>query len=311
MLQAKKGVIRYPWLNKELGETQPREKIVAYGHFAPWDWIIGGGSYTDEFLRAQERLRNMLIAAGAAATVLLCGILFLMMRSMVIRPLREAGEVAACVAKGDLTAHIDVKRQDEIGTLMRGLSDMTRSLQAAVMEVRSGSEHVLSAVKQIAGGNADLSPRTEEQASLEETASSMEELTRTVKQNADNAKQANRCRQRFGVAEGRRSRGQVVSTMTAINESSRKIVDIIGVIDGIAFQTNILALNAAVEAARAGEQGRGFAVVAGEVRTWRSAARRGQGDQGADRRFGGKVDAGSSWSTRPARPWTRSWRDQR
>ena len=132
MLQAKKGVIRYPWLNKELGETQPREKIVAYGHFAPWDWIIGGGSYTDEFLRAQERLRNMLIAAGAAATVLLCGILFLMMRSMVIRPLREAGEVAARVAKGDLTAHIEVERQDEIGTLMRGLSDMTRSLQAAV-----------------------------------------------------------------------------------------------------------------------------------------------------------------------------------
>jgi methyl-accepting chemotaxis protein-2 (aspartate sensor receptor) len=191
MLDSRKGVIRYPWMNRELGDTQPREKVVAYGHFAAWDWVVGGGTYIDEFMRAQTQLRTMLIGAAVLSILVLCGLLTFAVRALVTRPLREAGEVAARIARGDLTASIEAKRRDEVGMLMRALSDMTQSLQAAVADVRSGSDNVSSAAKQIAAGNADLSQRTEEQASsLEETASSMEELTGTVKQNADNAKHA-------------------------------------------------------------------------------------------------------------------------
>ncbi len=192
-------------------------------------------------------------------------------------PLRQAVDVARTVATGDLSTRIEVRSADETGQLLQALRDMNEALVDIVGEVRSGTETIASASHQIASGNADLSSRTEEQASsLEETASSMEELTSTVKQNADNARQANQ----FAVSasevaeKGGAVMTEVVETMGAINESARKIVDIIAVIDGIAFQTNILALNAAVEAARAGEQGRGFAVVASEVRSLaqRSAA---------------------------------------
>lgn len=202
---------------------------------------------------------------------LLMGIAFtiLMTRSIVV-PLAQAVGIARQVAQGDLTAQIVVKSGDETGQLLHALRDMNESLDKTVGEVRASTETIATASSQIAAGNSDLSSRTESQASsLEETASSMEELTETVKQNADNARQANQLViSASSVAiRGGQVVSQVVETMTAIKESSRKIVDIIGVIDGIAFQTNILALNAAVEAARAGEQGRGFAVVASEVRS--------------------------------------------
>ena len=196
---------------------------------------------------------------------------------VVSQPLEFAVEVARRVTGGDLTSVIEVRSNDETGQLIQALKDMNQSLQNIVGEVRSGTDTIATASGQIAAGNQNLSQRTEEQASsLEETAASMEQLTSTVKQNADNASQANQLAVSASevALHGGIVVSQVVSTMGAINTSSKKIVDIIGVIDGIAFQTNILALNAAVEAARAGEQGRGFAVVAAEVRNLaqRSAA---------------------------------------
>jgi len=187
-----------------------------------------------------------------------------------------AANVAEAIASGDLTVHVDLRAGDE-SSMLYSMKRMRDALAKIVAEVRTGTDSMVSASSQIASGNLDLSSRTEEQASsLEETASSMEELTSTVKQNADNARQANALAES---ASDVASRGgdvvsQVVTTMGSINDSAKRIVDIIAVIDGIAFQTNILALNAAVEAARAGEQGRGFAVVAAEVRNLaqRSAA---------------------------------------
>ena len=192
-------------------------------------------------------------------------------------PLDQAIDIAKTVAAGDLRCDVDIKTTDEVGELLQALKQMSGNLSDIVSRVRSGTETIASASSQVATGSMDLSSRTEEQASsLEETASSMTELTSTVRQNNENANQARKLADEASnvAVRGGTTVSEVVQTMGAINESSRKIVDIIGVIDGIAFQTNILALNAAVEAARAGEQGRGFAVEAGEVRNLahRSAA---------------------------------------
>jgi methyl-accepting chemotaxis protein len=218
----------------------------------------------------------LLMALGAVAVAL--GVLgALVITRSITGPLSGAVAVAKRVAGGELTSQVTVEGKDETSELLQALREMNDSLVRTVSEVRSSTETITVASHEIASGNADLSSRTESQASsLEETASSMEELTSTVKQNADNARQANQLAvSASSVAEkGGAVVSQVVETMGSIKASSSKVVDIIGVIDGIAFQTNILALNAAVEAARAGEQGRGFAVVASEVRSLaqRSAA---------------------------------------
>jgi len=221
--------------------------------------------------------RNLVLGCLALASIFMAGVSWILIRS-IVPPLKRAIDIAETVAKGDLTSVIEADLlSGEAGQLIHALKDMNENLIKIVGDVRTSADTIATASGQIASGNLDLSSRTEEQASsLEETASSMEELTSTVKQNADNAKQANAL---AVTASEMAERGgsvvtQVIQTMNSINTSSKKIVDIIGVIDGIAFQTNILALNAAVEAARAGEQGRGFAVVATEVRSLaqRSAA---------------------------------------
>jgi methyl-accepting chemotaxis protein len=205
-------------------------------------------------------VQRTLILIGVAAVAIGAVFGWLLTRS-ITHPLARAVGLAQQVASGDLTADIHVDSRDELGALTGALKTVTA--------VRAGTETIVTASQEIASGNLDLSSRTEQQASsLEETASSMEELTGTVRQNADNARQANVLAKNASqiASHGGEVVSQVVATMASINESSKKIGDIIAVIDGIAFQTNILALNAAVEAARAGEQGRGFAVVASEVR---------------------------------------------
>jgi methyl-accepting chemotaxis protein len=217
------------------------------------------------------RSKNDIVIAVSIMTMLLLAFMIRHMVNGIIKPIRWAVHTAKRVASGDLSSSVEIhRRYDEIGDLQQALSDMNDSLIAVVTRIRSGADTIATASSQIAVGNFDLSSRTEQQASsLEETASSMEQITSTVKQNADNARQANQLAQSASevALKGGAVVAQVVDTMGSINTSSKKIVDIIGVIDGIAFQTNILALNAAVEAARAGEQGRGFAVVATEVRS--------------------------------------------
>jgi methyl-accepting chemotaxis protein len=231
---------------------------------------------TEQAHSADELAHRMVVLVSVLSLVIVVLVGWWLTRS-ITRPLARALRVANTVAAGDLTSHIEVDSRDETGMLLQALKTMNDNLVKTVTAVRSGTETIGTASAEVAAGNLDLSARTEHQASsLEETASSMEELTSTVKQNADNARQANTLAEAASEVAQRGGRviGEVVGMMGQINASAGKIADIIGVIDGIAFQTNILALNAAVEAARAGEQGRGFAVVATEVRSLaqRSAA---------------------------------------
>lgn len=278
MVKAKgEGFVAYAWPQAAGGPSVPKVSYVK--GFAPWGWIIGSGVYVDTVDSAVWS-RALGFAGGTLLLVaLLAGFGIVIARSILRQLGGEPGYVSALterIARGDLGGAIDIQANDR-SSMLYDIGAMRVTFANIVRDVRAGSESVATASAEIAQGNNDLSARTESQASaLQQTAASMEQLNATVQHNADNAAQARQMaiEARDVAAQGGQVVGQVVDTMRGINEASRKINDIIGVIDGIAFQTNILALNAAVEAARAGEQGRGFAVVASEVRSLagRSAA---------------------------------------
>ena len=264
----KEGFVPYLW--PKPGQEQPVEKLSFVKGFEPWGWVIGSGIYIDD-LRAELLLYIKKLAAIVGVALVLTVMLSRSITRSIVKGLNKANRVARAIAQGDISQEIRVRNgHDEVGQLLGSMAEMSINLRRMVGMVQESAHSMETAASEIAAGNNDLSGRTEQTASnLEQTAAAMAEINETVTRNAEAANQAGDISQLASrsAVDGRRVMADVVTTMDQITHASHRIADITGVIDGIAFQTNILALNAAVEAARAGEHGRGFAVVASEVRS--------------------------------------------
>ena len=286
MLGAREGEIEYVSADATLGEQSPRPKLVSFVSVPEWQWLVGGIAPRDEIMAGVVDTRNRFALAGLVLMIAFATLSIFAARRLVSQPLDAAAQAAGRLAAGDLSARIRGRRNeadthgeadDEIGRLTHAIDGIGEGLARIVGQVRGASAQMSEGTARIASGSGEIAARIATQASsLEQTAASMEEITSTVQQNADHAMRANNVASDASDAalDGGRAVERVVATMTDISRASQKIADITGVIEGIAFQTNILALNAAVEAARAGEHGKGFAVVASEVRALaqRSAA---------------------------------------
>lgn len=262
------GFVSYLW--PKPGQDKPVPKLSYVKGFEPWGWVIGSGIYIDD-LRAALVLYLEELAVMVGVALLLFVLITRSITRSIVKGLNKANRVARAIAQGDISQEVRVRNgHDEVGQLLQSMADMTTNLRHMVGMVQESAHSMEIAASEIAAGNQDLSSRTEQTASnLEQTAAAMNEINDTVARNAKAANQAGEISHEASrtAADGSKVVAEVVTTMEQITHSSQRIADIIGVIDGIAFQTNILALNAAVEAARAGEQGRGFAVVASEVRS--------------------------------------------
>jgi methyl-accepting chemotaxis protein-2 (aspartate sensor receptor) len=268
MLAQREGTLQYTGLALD-GKGGAEERLVVFRYLPRLDWLVVGEVPAEEVFHVDHVLRAQLLGGGVVIALLLSLLLWFALQRMIVQRLDQAIAHARRVAAGDFSSRIRSPQADETGALLNALDDMADSLARLVANVRTAAESIHGAARQVRSGSLELSQRTEEQASsLEQTAASIEQLTGTVRQSSENAREANELARRATQVAGESGgmMAEVVSTMGEIRNSSKKIADIIAVIDGISFQSNILALNAAVEAARAGEQGRGFAVVAAEVR---------------------------------------------
>lgn len=269
MLEKQNGEIQYNWLENQGNNNRTKEKVVTYQTYKKWQWLIATGTYENELTGEMGDLYDNFTFIGIVVLVLLNISLYYLLKHMISHPLLKIKNLADNLAQGNLTVKVAVQRKDEIGQLFEAMNHISEDLSKVVEKVRTNTEQITTASLQIAAGNNDLSYRTEEQAvSLEKTVNNVDQLTQTIKHNAEKSINVSSLLSKSSqlALNGGNSMKELVTNMHDIDESNKKIIDIVSVIEGIAFQTNILALNATIEAARAGEQGRGFAVVAGEVR---------------------------------------------